>query len=64
MKIIVDKLPKTNDDCLFCIQDRGGFHKCIFELKSYDFHGLTTEYYNCKLTKHEACPYLEEVENG
>ena len=64
MKIIVDKLPKTKEECLFCIEGNGGCHRCLFHMDAWDYHEITTNYYDCKLTKNEACPYLEEVGNG
>lgn len=60
MKVLVDKLPKTKEECLFCIEDRGGFHRCSFKLGAYDFHGLTTTYRDCFLTQNLECPYLKE----
>ena len=60
MKVLVDKLPTTREECLFCLEDRGGFHKCGFKLHVYDFHGLTTDYRDCFLTQNLECPYLKE----
>lgn len=60
MKVLVDKLPKTKEECLFCLEANGGFHRCCFKLESYDFHGLTTTYHDCFLTQDLECPYLKE----
>ena len=60
MKVLVDKLPKTKEECLFCLESREGFHRCSFKLEAYDFHGLTTNYSDCFLTQGIECPYLKE----
>jgi hypothetical protein len=63
MKILVDKLPQTKDECLFCVEGNGGCHRCLFHMGAYDYHGLTTNYYDCYLTTGRECPYLKETNN-
>ena len=60
MKVLVDKLPKTKEECLFCLNGRYDFHRCGFKLHEYDFNGLTTGYRDCFLTQGHECPYLKE----
>ena len=61
MKILVDKLPQTNDDCLFCLKGDDGYHRCLFNLDAYDFSHLSTTYRDCYLTHGKECPYLKET---
>lgn len=63
MKIIVDKLPKTKDECLFCIKGDNSYHRCLFSLDAYDFSHLSTTYQDCHLTRDKECPYLKEINN-
>ena len=61
MKLLVDKLPKTKEECLFCIISREPFHRCILDLQSYDLsYGCTFGSRNCALVRGEECPYLKE----
>lgn len=63
MKILVDKLPQTKDECLFCIHSSGEHHRCLFSMEAYDFANLSTTYQDCYLTRGKECPYLKEIKN-
>lgn len=63
MKILVDKLPKIKDECLFCLRGSDEFHRCLFNMEAYDFAHLSTTYQDCYLTRGKECPYLKEVQS-
>lgn len=63
MKILVDKLPKTKDECLFCLRGSDEFHRCLFNMEAYDFAHLSTTYQDCYLTRGKECPYLKETQS-
>ena len=64
MKLLVDKLPKTKEECIFCILSNEPYHRCMLDLRAYDLsYGCTFWANNCALTRDEKCTYLQEVTN-
>ena len=53
MKLLVDKMPEREDECIFAFED-GYFEKFLCVIRT---HG--TEW--CVLEKNEPCPYLKQV---
>ena len=64
MKLLVDKLPKTKEECIFCISSNEPYHRCMFDLSAYDLgHGCSFWSNSCALARGEECSYLQEVTN-
>ena len=62
MKLLVDKLPQTKEECIFCVLSNEPYHRCIFELSAYDLgNGCSFYFHNCALTRGKECPYLKEA---
>jgi hypothetical protein len=64
MKIFVNKLPDTPEQCLFCIKSNDIFpSKCKLRLDNTDYdNGLIWSMRsnnNCVLYKNEPCPHLQ-----
>lgn len=64
MKILVNKLPDTPEQCLFCIKSDDTFpSKCKLRLDNTDYDEpliwSMRSNNNCVLHKNEACPYLQ-----
>lgn len=62
--MLVNKLPDTPEQCMFCIKSVGIFpSKCKLRLNDGDYgSGLIwsmKSYNNCVLYKEESCPYLQ-----
>ena len=61
MRVLVDKLPKTKEECSFCVSSDEMFHRCIFDLRGHDLDwGCSFYSHNCALTRGKECPYLKE----
>ena len=61
MKLLVDKLPQTKEECIFCVLSNEPYHRCIFELSAYDLgNGCSFWAHSCALTRGKECPYLKE----
>lgn len=64
MKILVDKLPDTPEQCLFCIKSHDIFpSKCKLRLENNDYGDPLIWSMRCRnacaLCKGEPCPYLQ-----
>ena len=62
MRLLVDKIPKTKEECPFCISSDKTFHRCIFDLRAYDLdYGCSFQSNSCALSRGKECPYLKEA---
>lgn len=61
MKLPVDKLPKTKEECLFCVPYDKTFHRCLFSMRAYDInYRCDFKSDSCSLVLGQECPYLKE----
>ena len=61
MKLLVDKLPQTKEECIFCVLSNKPYHRCILDLSSYDLdHGCSFWSNSCALSRGKECLYLKE----
>lgn len=62
MKLLVDKLPQTQEECIFCVLLNEPYHHCMFELSAYELgNGYSFCTRSCSLTRGKECPYLKEA---